>query len=120
MRWNLWDSMGVEGIQPMRLIERQMNAAISNCKSWKCANTEVSTENDGVSVVYLHGHRIAEIGDDFVQLFDGGHQTATTKSRLNAILSAHGAGERIFSKNFEWFVIVNGEKVPFTNGMELR
>lgn len=103
----------------MRVIEKQMISAISNCKSWKCANTEVVTEQDGISVVYLHGHRIAEIGDDFITLHDAGYQTATTKSRLNAILSAHGAGERIYQRDFVWYIsTAEGEK-EFVNGMTL-
>lgn len=103
----------------MRKIERLMNTAISACKSWKSANTEVVTETDGISVVYLHGNRIAEIGDDFIRLFDGGWQSNTTKSRLNAILSAHGAGESIFQKNWEWFISTAQGVVEFESGMIL-
>jgi len=105
--------------RPMRKIERLMNTAISACKSWKSANTEVVTETDGISVVYLHGNRIAEIGDDFIRLFDGGWQSNTTKSRLNAILSAHGAGESIFQKNWEWFINTAQGVVEFESGMIL-
>jgi hypothetical protein len=59
------------------------------------------------------------VGDTWLELFDGGHQTTTTKSRLNAILSEHGTGERVYQKNFQWFVsTINGE-VPFNNGIKL-
>jgi hypothetical protein len=89
----------------MRKIEREMNAAICENRNWKSGNTEVIADHDGVSRVYLHGNKIAEIGDDFVQIFDGGYQSATTKSRLNAILSEHGIkGECVFQRNFKWFV----------------
>ena len=89
----------------MRKIEQQMNAAIRDCRNWKCGNTEVSTDIDGVSRVYLHGNKIAEIGSDYVQIFDGGWQSATTKSRLNAILQEHGIqGECVFQRNWNWFV----------------
>ena len=89
----------------MRKIEREMNAAICDSRDWKCANTEVRTMEDGASHVYLHGNLIAEIGDDYVQIFDGGHQSSTTKSRLNAILQAHAIkGECVFQKNFNWFI----------------
>ena len=92
----------------MRKIEAQMNAAIQKCISWKSANTSVEyiAEND-TSKVYLHGNHIATVGEDFVQIFDGGHQTMTTKSRLNAICSEHGiAGEGVFQKAYKWFVRV--------------
>jgi len=107
----------------MRKIESQMNAAISASKDWKSANTAVVNE-DGVSKVLLHGNKIAEVGDTFIRLFDGGWQTVTTKSRLNAILQVHGAGgENIFQKKGEWFITLktdNGmETVPFWNSMRL-
>ena len=85
-----------------------MNAAIKAGKNWSLANTTVTTE-DGVSVVHLHGNKIAEVGDNFIVLFDGGWQSNTTKSRLNAILREHGCpGERVFQQNFQWFVSMNG------------
>jgi hypothetical protein len=104
----------------MRKIETQMNAAIRDSKDWKSGNTMVSSA-DGVSFVFLHGNCIAQIGETFVRLFDGGWQSATTKSRLNAILFAFGMdGERVFQKNFQWFVNVNGGSVPFFSGMRLN
>lgn len=90
----------------MRKIERQMNAAILECRNWKCDNTEVvyDAENDE-SKVFLFGNHIATVGETFVQIFDGGHQSVTTKSRLNAILQEHGIkGECVFQRNWKWFV----------------
>jgi len=73
----------------MRLIERQMNKAIANSQDWKSANTEVEYFSGmDISRVYLHGNLIAEVGPTYIQLFDGGYQSNTTKSRLNAILAA--------------------------------
>jgi hypothetical protein len=104
----------------MRKIERQMNEAVTEALNWKSGNTEVKTDADNISSVFLHGNHIATIGDNFIQLFDGGgHQTATTKSRLNALLFAHGVDDHVFQKNFEWFVSTNGETVKFTPGMTL-
>jgi hypothetical protein len=73
----------------MRKIERLMNAAISDSKDWKLDNTMVTTVN-GVSHVFLHGNKIAEVGEGFIVLMDGGWQSNTTKSRLNAILEGNG------------------------------
>jgi hypothetical protein len=70
--------------------------------------------------VYLHGHRIATVGDTWIQIFDGGYQSKTTKSRLNALLSAFGMdGEYVFQKNFQWFVNYQGSPIPFFDGMRL-
>lgn len=106
----------------MRKIERLMNEAVNEALNWKSGNTEVKTDGDNVSRVFLHDNHIATIGEGFIQLFDGGWQSNTTKSRLNALLFAHGiGGEGIFQKNFEWFFSDhNGDVIPFTSGMILR
>ena len=102
-----------------------MNKAISNNQDWQSGNTSVHfNEEDNVSVVRLHGNKIAEVGDTFIRLFDGGWQTNTTKSRLNAILSEHGeSGDRVFQSNFDWFVSMNTIEgittVPFFSSMRL-
>jgi hypothetical protein len=102
----------------MRVIERQMNQAISKEIDWKKDNTEV-INIEGVSFVYLYSNLIAMVGDTWLEIFDGGYQTTTTKSRLNAILQEHGSGEYVYQKNFNWFVsTINGE-VPFGNGIKL-
>ena len=90
----------------MRKIEQQMNNAISNNLNWQSANTSVTFDPEtNESKVYLHGNHIATVGDDFVQIFDGGWQSTTTKSRLNAILKEHGIkGECVFQKNWNWYV----------------
>jgi len=104
----------------MRKIERLMNAAIKGGKDFKLANTEVVACSN-VSDVYLHGNLIARIGETWIELFDGGWQSVTTKSRLNAILSEFGiAGECVFQKNFNWFVNYNGSPIPFFSGMRLN
>ena len=114
----------------MLKIEQQMIDAIKNNEEWKSANTEVICQQDGVSYVYLHGSKIAEVGDDYLTLFDGDHQTKTTKSRLNAILGEFGytcgtKREYIFQKQFEWFVNYFNlqtnqiEVIPFVDGMVL-
>jgi len=107
----------------MRKIESQMNAAITDGRDWHSANTAVD-HVDGIAQVRLHGNLIAEIGDNFIRLFDGGWQSNTTKSRLNAILAEHGEqGDGVFQKNFEWFVQMNTAQglttVPFFSSMRL-
>lgn len=108
----------------MRKIERQMNTAISTLEDgqqWKNANTMVTVSN-GVAFVFLHGNLIAEIGEGFIKLHDGGWQSVTTKSRLNAILEGNGLpGERVFQETFEWKVrLSDGTVIPFFSGMRLN
>ena len=114
----------------MRKIEQRMNAAIIGKIDWKQDNTEVIYYSGiDASDVYLHGNLIARVGSHSIELFDGGWQSSTTKSRLNAILRVHGIeGECVFQKNFKWFIhkfIGNAGSSPvfnecdFVNGMRL-
>jgi len=103
----------------MRKIETQIIKAIQENKDLKVANSEVISCTN-VSDVYLHGNLIARIGETWMELFDCGYQTATTKSRLNALLSAFGMeGEYIFQKKGQWFINYQGAPIPFFNGMRL-
>ena len=90
----------------MRKIESQMCAAIQKNIDWQSANTSVHFDPEtGVSVVRLHGNKIAEVSDNDMTIFDGGWQTTTTKSRLNALCQEFCiAGEGVFQKDFKWFV----------------
>jgi hypothetical protein len=90
----------------MRKIEKQMCAAVQANKDWQSGNTSVHFDAEsGVSVVRLHGNKIAEIDDTSMTIFDGGWQTVTTKSRLNALCDEFCiAGEGVFQKDFKWFV----------------
>ena len=105
----------------MRKIEQQMNNAISNCKDWRSGNTEVVNCN-GESFVYLHGNHIATLGDDFVRIFDGGWQSNTTKSRLNAIINGfcNAFTDGVFQKDFVWYVMDGGVQHQFVNGYEFQ
>ena len=90
----------------MRKIETQMNAAIQANKNWQSGNTSVHFDSEtGVSVVRLHGNKIAEVSDNDMTIFDGGWQSVTTKSRLNALCDEFCvAGEGVFQKDFVWYV----------------
>jgi hypothetical protein len=109
---------GSRGIHPMRKIETQMNQAIQSEIDWKKDNTQVISI-EGVSLVYLYNNLIAMVGDTWLELFDAGHQTKTTKSRLNAILFAHGNGERIYQKDYQWFLSTTDGDVEFNGTARL-
>ena len=104
----------------MRKIEQQMINAIKSETDWKSGNTKVvNFFNDGdkcvVSSVFLHGNKIAEVTDTDMTIFDGGWQSNTTKSRLNALCDEFcHAGEGVFQKDFKWFV----SKFAGQNGTE--
>ena len=90
----------------MRKIEKQMCAAVQSNKNWQSGNTSVHFDPEsGISVVRLHGNKIAEVDDTDMTIFDGGYQSNTTKSRLNALCTEFCVdGEGVFQKDFAWYV----------------
>ena len=90
----------------MRKIESQMCQAIQQNINWKSGNTEVTIDKEtNTSSVYLHGNLIATVTDNDMTIYDGGWQSVTTKSRLNALCEYFCvAGEGVFQKDFKWFV----------------
>ena len=107
----------------MRVIEKNMNAAIRNGKDFRSGNTSVThsinTAGQREAIIKLHGNHIATVMNDTMLLFDGGWQTVTTKSRLNAMLDEFAAGTGVIQRNFEWFVTYKNLKEDFVSGMEL-
>ena len=102
----------------MRQIERDMLSAIKLGKCWHKANTEVYTNDNNASLVYLHGNHIATVTYNKVSIFDGGWQTNTTKSRLNAIINSLCDGYTcgVYQHKFEWFITDDKLVHQFENG----
>ena len=102
----------------MRQIEKQMNSAIWSKTNWAGSNTTVITE-DNESKVMLHGNHIATYNHTLkeLELFDGGWQSNTTKSRLNALCAEFAMGFGVFQKNWQWFISdFQGVAKPFFDG----
>ena len=106
----------------MRKIEIEMNNAIRNKIAWSKSNTVTTFDNTIENCfVYLHGNHIATYNYDKkeLSLFDGGWQSNTTKSRLNALCNELATGFSVFQKNWDWFVSSNNQKnvIDFFNGV---
>ena len=102
-----------------------MCAAIHNNQDWSNANTRVIySPIRNTSEVYLHNNLIAIVTDDDLQIFDGGYQSVTTKSRLNALCNEFCiTGEYVFQKDFVWYVrkfvgCINGMNIFKTEDFE--
>ena len=104
----------------MRKIEKQMNQAIRTFSNWSSGNTTVTSTPDEMKV-HLHGNHIATINKATMtlNLFDGGWQSNTTKSRLNAILDEFAHGSSVFQRNFTWFLSDFSGFKPFVSGMNV-
>ena len=108
----------------MRKIESQMNRAIRGQRNWTSGNTTVFTTDNGLeSTVYLHGNHIATFDHvhQNLYIFDGGWQSNTTKSRLNALLDEFVPSMRIFQNDWTWYISdsLDGSKQLFISGMEV-
>ena len=101
-----------------------MNKAMRHFLPFSSGNTVVVQNRDNMEV-FLHGNHIAtvcKISMD-LRLFDGGWQSNTTKSRLNALLDEFDYGSFVFQKNWQWFFARNfnpSHKVDFTSGMVVK
>jgi len=91
----------------MRQIEKEMNMAIKSKTAWSKSNTCTTFDNTIENCfVYLHGNHIATYNYALkeLSLYDGGWQSNTTKSRLNALLFEFATGFGVFQKNWEWYI----------------
>ena len=73
--------------------------------------------------VYLHGNHIAtyNYANKELSLYDGGWQSNTTKSRLNALCNELATGFGVFQKNWERYVSdFQKTVVDFTDGITVN
>lgn len=73
-----------------RKIEDAMVQAIRTHRNWTSGNTQVQAMCDGTVMVFLHGKQIAQLGTETAHWTLAGWNTATTRSRINAMASAFG------------------------------
>ena len=104
----------------MRKIEMEMNSAIRYRRNFSEANTSVRCYTDSVDV-FLHGNHIATLdtATHALTIKDGGWQSVTTKSRLNALLDEFVPSMGIFQKDWVWYIrdSLDDSVVPFISGM---
>jgi|GWRWMinimDraft_6_1066014.scaffolds.fasta_scaffold02453_9 hypothetical protein len=95
----------------MREVEKEMVEAVRNWTPRVLGNTEVCCApfKGGYGCVMLFGNTIAyfDEGAEIITLRDGGYRSATTKSRLNALLN--DTGYRIWQRKGEWHLYYYGQ-----------
>ena len=72
-------------------------------KKFRQANTEVKVGENKEVLMYLHGSAVAYRKGERIAVCDAGHQTVTTKSRINAVLSYMNM--KVVQKKFEWHLV---------------
>ena len=76
-------------------------------------NTYAEILPNGSVGIMLHSTYVVKIHENNTYtLNSGGWQTLTTKDRINQY-----SPRRVYQRNFEWFVNINGEEFPFIDGM---
>ena len=103
----------------MRKVSREVITAFLKGETRKVDNTY---SHGGF--LYLYGNQIASNVKGTIRIFDGGFSSATTKERLNALLTLMNQSGKyemvadcIYQKNFQWFLqFNNGDKTNFQNG----
>lgn len=76
----------------MRKIEKEMLAAVCECRNWSSGNTAVVTDKDYVQVI-LHGSIIYKCKGVEESFTLAGYDTEVTRNRLRAL------GVNLFRKN---------------------
>ncbi len=103
-----------------------MNSAIRYRKNFSSGNTSVRCfkNRNGITTdvdVYLHGNHIASLdtATNALTIKDGGWQSVTTKSRLNALLDEFVPSMGIFQKDWVWYLrdSLDNSVIPFQSGM---
>lgn len=120
----------------MRKIEARIIEALRAQLEFKSGNTCVELlplagqvsimDCDLVSRVYLHGNLIAQYNRALNELIieDGGWESVTTKSRLNALISEFAPAYRIVQRDWQWYIddLSNDEEsmIPWTGAAVFR
>ena len=105
----------------MRKIEQEMNRAIRYRRNFSKANTSVTCYREEIEV-RLHGNLIGTVdtASNQLRIFDGGWQTVTTKSRLNALCDEFATGFKVIQRDWTWYLQnFLGTKQLFISGMEV-
>ena len=97
----------------MRKIEAQLTDALRLGREFKSRNTTITNTDHG-QIVRLHGNKIAQVDGSTLYITSAGYETATTKSRLNAILGCLLPSTFVYQRDFVWYVSIKGDSVEFS------
>lgn len=98
----------------MKKIEQKMIKAIRSRCPATIGNTTVArsySNPDNGTAVYLHGNHIATLTDTSVRFTLAGWNTVTTRSRVNALLSAFAPAYRVSTQRGQAYLYKAGARV---------
>lgn len=76
--------------------------------------TTTVRDRDGALVGFYRGTPVAQQLGNVVTLKTGGWKSRTTKLRMNQFANTYCGGSfGVKQKDYQWFVLVNGQTLPF-------
>jgi len=76
--------------------------------------------NDGrYTIVKYHHTDVVKWNHEHIILNSNGHQTYTTKTRMNQASNQYNLGYYVYQRDFDWFVDYRGQTLEFYDGMVL-
>lgn len=77
--------------------------------------SKITNENNVLKAT-VHGTIVCTISNGIARLNSGGWRTATTKRWINKALNGKA---KVYQKDFEWFVKVGWQTIPFKDNIEI-
>ena len=73
-----------------------------------------------LTVARLYNTNIVQIdhANNVITLQNGGWNTNHTKKCINLVMQNYDFN--LYQKNYEWFVVFQGETIPFEDGMQIE
>lgn len=92
---------------------------MAQCKKVRGVATNIRTEGD-MTIVRYHTTDVVAFTPTHIILRNGGHQTKTTKLRMNQAAYQFDLEYHIRQRNCRWYVhLFSGETLDFTDGMKI-
>lgn len=83
-------------------------------------STAIFTDETNMTRIIYHKTAVVSFDAEKIILNSGGYKTATTKTRMNQAANQFRLGFQVIQKDFDWYVLFKGEKIPFDDGMILK
>lgn len=92
---------------------------MSHVKLARKGNTRGLRDKGSLSVRY-HSTEIVNVRDGSITLRSGGWESVTTKQRMNQAAREFDLGFAVFQADYRWYVMIDGSKHHFRDGMSFR
>lgn len=81
---------------------------------------EVATVHGQFGCKYHNTHVVLDLTHGRFELNSGGHQTVTTKRRINQWAAHYGYDFSVYQRDYRWYVEVNGRVYQYQDHMVIK